>query len=1411
MTQNSGARGGETKYGQPHEAPKVAIVGMAALFPGQSGTTGFWRTIARGKDAIAEVPPNYWRIEDYYDPDPAAPDKTYCKRGGFLEQVAFDTLRFGVPPSAMTATDTAQLLALLTASEVLDGVAKSQRTPIDKQRTGVVLGVASATELCVHMGSRLQRPVWASALREAGLPEEQVNALCDRISERFVPWQEASFPGLLGNVVAGRIANRLDLGGANFVTDAACASSLSALQVALSQLYLREADLVVTGGVDALNDILMFMCFSKTPAFSRSGDCRPFSDNADGTILGEGVSMFALRRLEDAERDGNDIYAVIRGLGAASDGRATSVYAPRPEGQALALERAYAAAGYSPATVELLEAHGTGTKAGDAAEFAGLSRVFAPANPERRQWCALGSVKSQIGHTKAAAGGAGLFKAAMALHHGVLPPTLKVERPNPKLKVDESPFCLNTELRPWVRGANHPRRASVSSFGFGGSNFHVTLEEYRGPAKRAPKRRHHDSELVLLSADDAAGLDKALAAAVERAASVDLSLVAFESQSRFDPSKRCRVSLPVNSRQQLADMAAKAREMLAQKVDKGAIAGGGRLETTVASPGRVAILFPGQGSQYVGMGSGLATAFDAARRVWDRAADLISFEGAPLHDVVFPAPAFTPDARAEQEARLTQMAATQPAIAVTEAATLAVLDQLGVRAASFAGHSFGEVMALYAAGSYGLDTALQVAAERGRLMTETASNTEGAMLAVSADYATVQRVLAELKLELVIANDNGPQQVVVSGGKDAILAAQAALKQRGLAGKLLPVATAFHSKIVAGSCQPFRHFLEGQALVAPGRIVYANATATPYPTDACGTEEMLSSQLGQPVRFRETIERMYADGVRTFIEVGPGNVLTKLVGQCLGDRPHRMIALDRKGVKGLSAFWQGLGELALAGVNLNFGALWDEAPAEPEAKRPAGPQVFEIGGSNVGKPYPAMAGKIAPARPAPPAAASVAAVGKPVAHDAASEDVLARFQHKLDEQQKRLEASLLDAHRAYMETSKAAFLAAVGGKPTEAEPRITVEVPATPVATPAPAPAPVVVPMAKVEPPVPASDGVMRLIEQIVADKTGYPVEVLGADMDLEAELGIDSIKQVEILSALREKLPDMPELEPAALAKYRTIGSIAGLVAGQATVSPVVTPVVKPEPAQVAAPIVAKIEPVVAEPVAVGPADDGIVRLVEQVVAEKTGYPVEVLGPDMDLEAELGIDSIKQVEILSALREKLPHMPELEPAALAKYRTIGAIAGLLAGQATTTPAAASMVKPEPVSAAAPAVVQVAPAAPAPVHDNVMRLIEQIVADKTGYPVEVLGADMDLEAELGIDSIKQVEILSALREKLPDMPELEPAALAKYRTIGAIAGLVGEQTNRDVASPADEHAPAVAATNPFPVSSVSSRRQRARA
>ncbi|MEX1174717.1 MAG: beta-ketoacyl synthase N-terminal-like domain-containing protein, partial [Mycobacterium sp.] len=923
-------------------APPVAVVGMTAIYPGGSGLEGFWRTITGGHDAIGEVPPSHWLIDDYFDADPKAPDKTYCKRGGFIDPVLFDPVRFGLPPNALPSTDSAQLLALIAARQVLDAATRGGE--IDLDRVDVVLGVASTTELVVQMGSRMQRPIWRKALLENGLSELEAEEICQDIADQYPVWQESTFPGLLGNVVAGRVANRLNLGGSNFVTDAACASSLSALQVALHRLYLHESDLVLTGGVDALNDVMMYMCFSKTPAFSPTGDCRPFSDAADGTIIGEGVGMLALKRLSDAERDGDPIHAVIRGLGSSSDGRASSVYAPRSEGQAKALRLAYDRAGYAPSTVGLLEAHGTATKAGDVAEFAALKSVFTDDSAR----CALGSVKSQIGHTKAAAGAAGLIKAVLALQHSTLPGTLKVDRPNPALGLSETPFYLNAQTRPWVRAGDQPRRAAVSSFGFGGSNFHVTLEEYRGN-QRAKRLRALPTELVVLSAASEAELGKRAGEVLAALRSGEsLARVAFDTAREFDASQHARAALVA------ADV--KSAEMLAERL-VGALADGtaaqfGDPNVAVGfgpeREGRTAFLFPGQGSQYVGMGADLALHFREALALWDE----LDGDLGDLPGVVFPEPAFDATSLDGQRAELTAMENAQPAIATASLAQLALLDILGVTADAAAGHSFGELTALAAASVLPKGRLVETARVRGRLMAEAGRGEDGAMLAVTASAADVRALLdsqPESAGSLVIANDNAAQQVVLAGHESEIAWAQTAAKSAGWTAIRLPVASAFHSPIVAASSAPLTAHLRTLEFGRPRLSVYANATAQQYGDQVA---EQLGEQVRQPVRFREMVEAMAADGVTRFIEVGPSRVLTKLVGQILEGTPHCAVALDDpKAGGGLRGWQRGLAALAADGVALDLEALYDDY-AEPEKYVPAPKHAVRVGGANVGKPYP---------------------------------------------------------------------------------------------------------------------------------------------------------------------------------------------------------------------------------------------------------------------------------------------------------------------------------------------------------------------------------------------------------------------------------------------------------------------------
>ncbi|HIF06269.1 MAG TPA: hypothetical protein EYQ64_04775, partial [Gemmatimonadetes bacterium] len=635
----------------PAQSP-IAIVGISCLFPGASSLQEYWANVRDGVDAITEVPSSHWSVGDYFDTDPKAPDMTYGDRGGFLDAIDFDPMLFGISPRDLEATDSTQLLGMYVARQALrDAGYGSDGRTFERDRTSVILGVSGTLPLVIPLGARLGHPIWRQALADAGVDSETSEDVIDRIASGYVPWQENSFPGLLANVVAGRIANRLDLHGTNCIVDAACASSLSAIHLASLELSAGRADMVLSGGLDTFNDIFMYMCFSKTPALSASGNAQPFNQDADGTILGEGVGIVVLKRLADAERDGDRIYAVIKGLGSSSDGKGQAVYAPSPEGQARALRAAYKNAGVTPDTIGLVEAHGTGTRVGDATEARGLADVYEGTGREG-SWCALGSVKSMIGHTKAAAGAAGLIKAALALHHKVLPPTIKVETPTEAVSPGETPFYVNTEKRPWLAESGHPRRAGVSAFGFGGSNFHCVVEEYESQTTLVDW--DGQDQILAFSADTR----EALAAKLKDfAAGSDLNDLdarprwaeirgqAAETREAFDASGEFRL-LVVAERdgKSPADLIALALARLDEaasswSLPQGVFFGSG------PTKGGWAACFPGQGAQHVGMLRELMCRFPVAADTLSAATEVST----GLVDKLYPHPAFDDDTRTELE------------------------------------------------------------------------------------------------------------------------------------------------------------------------------------------------------------------------------------------------------------------------------------------------------------------------------------------------------------------------------------------------------------------------------------------------------------------------------------------------------------------------------------------------------------------------------------------------------------------------------------------------------------------------------------------------------------------------------------------------------------------------------------------
>ncbi|GIF23626.1 polyketide synthase [Paractinoplanes tereljensis] len=1170
----------------------IAVVGLAALMPGARDTSEFWANIVAGRDLITEVPAGRWPADGFYDPDPATPDTTYSNRGAFLPDIEFDALAHGLPPATLGAIDPAQLLGLTVADALLADLGRNLAGPPDRERVSVILGSSTLSRVGT-MDARIQRPVWLAALRDLGVGDEDARRICDRIADRYAPWQEDSFPGLLSNVVAGRIANRLDLHGTNCTVDAACASSLAALSAGVNELALGQADLVITGGVDVTNNPLMYVCFSKTPALSPTGDARPFAADADGTMLGEGLAMVGLRRLADAERDGDRVYAVIRGLGTSSDGRGGAIYAPMANGQVRALRRAYEAAGYGPDTVDLVEAHGTATRAGDAAEFESLRRVFGETGRPDRGWCALGSIKSQIGHTKAAAGAAGLVKTVLALHQRTLPPTIKVREPNPALGIEGSPFYLNTVARPWTRRASHARRAAVSSFGFGGANFHLTLEEYGGANSPA---RIGAGELVLRSAGSPA------------------DLIGSDHFDAGDPHR-----LAVVDGGDLPEKLDRAAEMMARQPGVPfTLPGGVSYSCGPADPGRVAFLFPGQGSQYVGMGGSIAQALPTAQDVWDFVA------GPDLADVVFPPPVFGDEQHAAQERRLTDTRWAQPALAAHSLSLLALLDSIGLAPDCVAGHSLGELVALHAAGVLDATSLLRLARHRGSLLAD-ASVSPGAMLAVDAEAAVVE---AALKGDVWIANRNAPRQTVVSGTATAIDALEERLSADGVTARRLAVSAAFHSPMMRSAEVPMHDFLATLSLAAPRIDVYANEDAAIYDPSPAAIRRALARHPGVPVRFQDQIEAMYAAGARTFVEVGPGAVLTGLVGRILGDRPHLAVSLDRRGRDGVAAFHEGVGRLAVHGVAMTLPPTEKPAPTE----RPRMP-VRVNGTGYVAPPAPAPAPSLpataqtlpTPAQPAlptfartlpasaqtlpaqTPAASTPPTHLEPVApmtkpeHNADWLAAMQEMQRQTAEAHMHFQRTLAESHQAFLQMAENTFAAFAGQTPRKdqlprpAQPPLTPTVSAFAPLAPAPAapapltPAPLAAapiqpsPLAPTPPPAapnqPAPSAAaptqavpiaavpiaaselhqpvaapvapaarvtepvsLTLLLAVVADKTGYPADMLNGGMDLEADLGIDSIKKVEIFAAVRERaegLPDTDSAQMAQLFQARTLDEV--------------------------------------------------------------------------------------------------------------------------------------------------------------------------------------------------------------------------------------------------------------------------------
>ncbi|MGB0489583.1 MAG: beta-ketoacyl synthase N-terminal-like domain-containing protein [Candidatus Poseidoniaceae archaeon] len=944
----------------------IAIIGCSALMPDAEDATTFWQNIIDSRVSIRDLPEGRWPgpIDQFWaegSPGQVEQNRTYAKIGAFVEGFEFDWRRWRQPPGTLAQIDPCQLWAVEVAASALEHAGYGDEgRPLDRSRVGVVFANALGGE---NRNESNQR-VWAERNRalaiEAGLPASSSDAFVDAMVEGAPKITEDTMPGELANVVSGRVANLLDLQGPNHAMDAACASSLAALLDACRLLHARQVDAMICGASDRTMDPATYAKFSAIGALSPSHST-PFDARANGFVMGEGAGALVLKRLSDAVRDGDEVFAVIRGIGGSSDGRGKGITAPSQRGQIQAIARAYNQAGYAPSSVELVEAHGTSTKVGDATELSTLGRLWT--DIEAGDNVAVGSIKSQIGHLKAAAGMAGLLKVTMALHHATIPPSAGFETPNPTVDWSTNPFFVPTEPMAWPRPEGHPRRAGVSAFGFGGTNFHVALEAYDpevhtgmadewssrwsayasapdAPAAPSildstatPSLDHAalksvEGGLLLLSGESVEAVSSRLATLAVDGPTFDddprghrLSAVFPQWSTDFDANAAVRLAVVATSWAEFEKRKGLAVSSLSDPARWGFLAAQGVMITdqpAMPPQAKVAHMYPGQGSQYVGMTHDLWQRYSSVQEVW-RLADETMVEvldGETLSSFVLRSNLSKEEIK-DAEAKLKRTEYTQPAMLTADLAIERALNDHGLKPDMVAGHSLGEYAALMSAGIMDMDSALRAAAARGTEMGSVEIDDQGLMASVSAPLADVERILEATDGYVISANKNSPKMTVIAGETAPVKAAMAAFEAESMPCTVLQTSHAFHSKIVAPANAPLRAFLEELDLQWPTIPITANVDGTFYAMEGDNAKaavlEKLAPQMASSVEWTAQIETMAAAGAGAFVEVGPKRALTVFATQILEGKPHLAVMTNHPKQGGIASFLSAMGMLALAG------------------------------------------------------------------------------------------------------------------------------------------------------------------------------------------------------------------------------------------------------------------------------------------------------------------------------------------------------------------------------------------------------------------------------------------------------------------------------------------------------------------
>ncbi|MFY0525475.1 beta-ketoacyl synthase N-terminal-like domain-containing protein [Archangium gephyra] len=1173
---------------RPQSEP-LAIVGMGGMFPGAPNIESLWKRLLEGHDATREVPKDRWKVERYHHAD--RKDRTYTKLGCWLDELPTPTMEMRIPPAAWASLDPSHVVTLLSTEQALQDAGYSP-DKWDRDRVALALGFLPYQGIKFLADTRVRWAEFARDLREtlekSGLPEELRGAILRNAEERYKaglpPISEDSLTGYLGSLNAGRISALYDFHGPHMVMDSACASSLAALHGAWKLLQHREADVVLTGGVWADMSPEFYIAGCRFNALSAKGS-QPFNAQADGFVPGEGAGILVVKRLSDAERDKDRIHSVIRSIAGSSDGKGRSVLPPSEMGETLAMRRALSAAHVPPASVDYVECHGTGTALGDVVETKSTHNAYGEG---RTRPILIGSVKSNIGHLNAAAGAAGMIKVTRAMQARVIPRSLKSEPRNPKIPQGVEVVTDNREWPAPAGGA--PRRAGVSSFGVGGSNFHAILEEYKGPPSRPEKKEGEpaegDPKLVAVAGADIGACLEQLHALCEQQGPLE--------DTRHTPEGPWRVAITARTREELR----KKREFLRKTVEAGGdpepLGQSGIFAAGPEAPlrgAKVAITFPGQGGQYANMLRPLARAYPVVARTLEEADRVyLLLTGRTLTSSFY-----TEDAKNYRQ----NDEDIHAAVFLVNVALYRLLVAHGIHADLLIGQSAGELAALVAAGSLTLEEGLRAIHSRTMAVLEMPTEDPGQMAALACPSEEVPALIEGLPGYATLAADNGPRACIVSADRNALPGLVERCTARGIECTVLAVSHGYHSELIGAARPAYDKVLRGLAFRAPSvRLIstidaaeYGDRPLREYPA-------FLTSQFVEPVRLRQAIGEAHHQGARIFIEAGPKWSLTQFTREILKGQQHGAIASIHPKVGDMEQFKRVVGYSFVNGV----GQLSEDASSA----------VAEVEQALLQLP---LEGVLEPAT-----ALKVAiALGREFGVDAsmAQPENLRTF----------------DAIVALVEqlrTGQAAVASA-------------------PAATKAPPaePSPAAQQVTTVQKSIALEAEVRRVLLDIVVEKTGYPEDMLEMNLDLEADLGIDTVKQVDIFARTREHF-GVTRDPNRALRDFNTLQKVIEHIleriittgaASAAATAPAPAPVAaRPAPA---APAPAAPAPAPAAPGMPTSTIAASLDLFEQVrdvlmrqVVEKTGYPEDMLELDLDLEADLGIDTVKQVDIFARTRE---------------------------------------------------------------------------------------------------------------------------------------------------------------------------------